>query len=79
LNRPLYELGGGSFDIPEVRSLLEDGLAKRQTVEEFKVEVQLPKSGKRTLLLNARKITADSDGDDAILLAMEDATGRKER
>jgi len=79
LNRPLYELGGGLFDIPELRSLLEDALTKRQTVEEFKVEVLTPKAGKRTLLLNARKIKGDPDGEDVILLAMEDATGRMER
>jgi len=59
--------------------LLEDGLAKRQTVEEFKVEVTIPKSGKKTLLLNARKIKADPNGEDVIVLAMEDATDRQGR
>jgi two-component system CheB/CheR fusion protein len=79
VNKPLYELGGGRLDVPELRSLLEDALHKRQTVEEYKVELATPKDGKKTLLVNARRIKADANGEDVILLAMEDATDRKQR
>jgi two-component system CheB/CheR fusion protein len=79
LNQPLYEIAGGQLDVPELRSLLEDALYKKQTVEEFKVELATPKSGKKTLLLNARRIKADANGEDILLLAMEDATPRNER
>ena len=45
--------------------------------EDFRVDADFPHLGPRTMLLNARKIKAASDGTNPlILLAMEDVTDR---
>lgn len=74
-NRSVYEVMDGSSGAPVLRSLLEEVLPKKSAVEEFKLDLKVPKAGTRTMLLNARRIKGDHDGDDIILLAMEEVTG----
>ncbi|MDR3403713.1 MAG: chemotaxis protein CheB [Chthoniobacter sp.] len=68
-----YELGNRQWDIPSLRSLLEEVLPKNVSVTGFKVQHHFPKIGERTVLLNARRV-APVDGEEAlIVLSITDA------
>jgi two-component system CheB/CheR fusion protein len=71
--QPLFELRTGLWDIPELRRLLTELLPEKKTLEDFQVDYEFPNIGRKTLLLNARRI----DHVDLILLVMEDITERK--
>ena len=62
----LYDLGNRQWDIPALRTLLEEVLPKNFTVRDFKVEHVFPKIGKKTMLLNARRV-APSDGEEPVI------------
>ena len=52
----LYDLGDGQWDIPTLRVLLEDILPEQGAIENYEVEHDFPSIGRRTMLLNARKV-----------------------
>jgi hypothetical protein len=68
----IYKVGKAQWDIPELRQLLERILPRHAHFEDFKVEREFPEIGKRTMLLNARRL--DNKGENLILLAMTDVT-----
>jgi len=70
----IYELGNRQWDIPALRTLLESVIPHRATVEGFEVEHDFPTIGRRTMLVNARKIFRPGDHDGFILLAIEDVS-----
>ncbi|WP_337174229.1 PAS domain S-box protein [Paludisphaera sp.] len=72
--RLVYELGNGQWDIPELRSALEDVLPKDDTFRDFEVTHEFEGIGRRRMLLNGRKVRRPGDGTELILLAIEDAT-----
>jgi chemotaxis protein methyltransferase CheR len=74
--RPIYELSGGQWDIPELRLLLEDVGPRHVAMEAYEVEWDFPIIGRRTLLLNAREVFNQRDTQKLILLAIEDVTDR---
>ena len=53
-NRLVYDLGNGQWDIPGLRTLLDDVLSRNQSVHDFEVEHSFPDLGQKTMLLNAR-------------------------
>lgn len=71
----IYEIGSGQWDIPKLRELLEDILPKNSKFEDYEVDVELPRHGHRVYVLNARRME-QPDGNDLILLALEDMTSR---
>ena len=76
--RPIKELGGHEWAIPALTDLLADVAKADKLFEDFKVDADFPSIGKRTMLLNARKIKVTSAGSKPlILLAMEDITSGK--
>jgi two-component system CheB/CheR fusion protein len=75
VNRLLYELGNGQWDMPSLRGLLEDVLPRDAWVVDFEVTHTFEKIGERTMLLNALRMTGK--GSNQILLAIEDITERK--
>jgi len=77
--RLLHQLGNGEWDIRELRTLLEEILPKKRVVENFEVTKDFPSLGRRTMLLNARKLWREKDPTGLILLAIEDITDRKRR
>lgn len=75
----VYELGNKQWDIPELRSLLEDILPKHTFFKDFQVAHDFPMIGRKVIFLNARQIffTVDTVNELAspiILLAFEDVT-----
>jgi PAS domain S-box-containing protein len=75
-NRLIYELGNGQWDIPDLRTLLEDVVPKSSVFNDFELEHTFPVIGRRVMLLNARKLQAGHHGE-LLVLAMEDVTARK--
>ncbi len=70
----IYSLGNRQWDIPALRNLLESVIPHRASVEGFEVEHDFPTIGRRTMLVNARKILRGGDHDGYILLAIEDVS-----
>ena len=70
----IYDLGNRQWDIPALRTLLESVIPHRASVEGFEVEHDFPTIGRRTMLVNARKIFSPGDNDGSILLAIEDVS-----
>ena len=75
-NRLIYELGNGQWDIPALRTLLEDIVPKNSVFNDFELKHTFPVIGRRVMLLNARKLMAGNHGE-LLVLAMEDVTERR--
>jgi PAS domain S-box-containing protein len=75
-NRLIYELGNGQWDIPALRTLLEDIVPKNSVFSDFELEHTFPVIGRRVMLLNARQLKAGNHGE-LLVLAMEDVTERR--
>ncbi len=74
--RPVHEIGNRQWDIPELRELLQGLLGKNTSVTDFEVGLDLPKVGRRTVVLNARRIHDGGPGSHRIVVAIEDVTER---
>lgn len=77
--RLVYDLGNGQWDIPGLRTLLDEVLSRNQSVHDYEVEHAFPMLGKKTMLLNARPFPPDSKHPELILLAVEDVSALRER
>ena len=75
--RLLYELGNGQWNIPALRDLLTAVIPHHTTIEEFEVEDDFPIIGRRTMLLNARKVFYEGNNSTSLLVAIEDVTERR--
>src|ERR1700678_634254 len=73
----LYSLGDGQWDIPGLRLLLEKIVPEHGVMDDYEVEHQFPEIGKRTMLLNARKVFYEGNSHTTILLGIEDVTERR--
>jgi diguanylate cyclase (GGDEF)-like protein/PAS domain S-box-containing protein len=72
----LFNLGNRQWDIPRLRTLLEQIIPENSTVEAFELEQEFPTIGWRAMLLNARRLQR-TNNTPLILLAIEDITARK--
>ena len=73
----IYELGNGQWDIPKLRTLLEDILPQKSFFNGYEVTHAFETLGHRTMLLNARRLDSADGTPERILLAIEDITERK--
>ena len=74
LGNLIYDLGNRQWDIPSLRTLLEEMLPKNNKFDDYKVEHVFSSIGHKIMLLNARRITQAGSGPLLILLAIEDIT-----
>ena len=74
VGRFIYEIGNHKWDLPKLRTLLEDILPHRSNFDNFKVEYDLEDQSHRILLLNARRIPTPPQAPRLILLAFKDMT-----
>jgi two-component system CheB/CheR fusion protein len=72
----IYQLNQGQWDIPGLRRLLEDVLPKNSAFEDFEVEHDFPGLGRKTLVLNGRRLEQASGQPGMILLAIEEVKAR---
>jgi two-component sensor histidine kinase len=74
---PIYALGEGQWNIPELRLLLERILPRHSVMEAYEVEQEFSAIGRRVMLLNARTVVAEGNPNSLILLSIEDITDRR--
>ena len=77
VGRSLYELGSGQWNIPDLQTLLADAIPEAIAVHDFEVEQDFPTIGRRSMLLNARRLPSMGGHSDLVLLAIEDITERR--
>lgn len=70
INRRIYDLGDGQWNIPLLRTLLEEIVPANTTIKDYCVEHEFPGLGKRVMMLSARLIPQTK----LVLLAIEDVT-----
>ena len=70
----IYDLGNRQWDIPKLRTLLEEILPKDNKFDDYEVEHVFSSIGHKVMVLNARRITQKEIGSQMILLAIEDNT-----
>ena len=70
----IYELGNRQWDVPRLRELLEDLLPQNSVFNDFEVTHDFENIGRRTMLLNARRLTDIAGQPARILLGIQDIT-----
>jgi len=73
LNRLVYKLGNGQWNIPALRILLEKVLPRKTLFKDFEVTHEFEDIGRRTMLLSGRQV----DHVQRILLFIEDVTEQR--
>jgi PAS domain S-box-containing protein len=73
----LYDLSDGEWNIAALRLLLDRIVPASEIMEDFAVEQMFPRIGRRTMLLNARRVHSEGSEPPTILLAFEDITERR--
>lgn len=73
--RTFGQLGDGQWRIPALTRQLDGLLTSKTVLKDFVVKHEFPGLGKKTLVLNARRLQQAANLPGLILLAMEDATG----
>lgn len=76
--QPWFEIADRQWDTPRLHDLLEKMLPEKEQINDFEVEHDFPKLGKRCILVNARRIAGEGDRPELILIAKEDITGRRD-
>ncbi len=74
VGKKVYDLGNGQWNIPSLRRLLEEILPRDKHFVDYEVEHNFDTIGRKTMLLNARKL----DHRLSILLGIRDITLKKE-
>ncbi len=74
-NQFFYEVGGQQWDLPGLQAALERLSAEQESIEPLEFEQECPGSGRRTVLIHARRIIPE--GENQILVVVEDITAQK--
>ena len=77
IGRPVYDLADGRWNVPALRTLLEEKLPAERRIDDFEIALDVPRLGMRCMLLNARCIPVEDGRAEFILLALEDITDRR--
>lgn len=77
VGKHIYEVGNNQWNIPQLKKLLEEILAKKTSFHDFEVEHNFETIGHKIMLLNARKLNIRNNDGQLILLAIEDITERR--
>jgi two-component sensor histidine kinase len=75
--RLVYELGDGEWNTAKLRTLLGKILPECGVMEGCEVEHDFPDIGRRTMLLNARKVFFEEGARSNILLGIQDITSQR--
>jgi two-component system CheB/CheR fusion protein len=73
VGRRLYDLDDGGWDIPDLRSLLDEVVAGRKEIRDYDLDHAFERIGWRSLRLNADMMTRNGRPD-LILVSIEDVT-----
>ena len=73
---PFFQLGNRQWDIPSLRAILETVLREKKVLTDFELTHVFPTLGRKILHLNTRQLEW-VDGEQLILLAIEDITAKR--
>jgi two-component system CheB/CheR fusion protein len=79
LNLPLFDLGDGQWNAPDLRQLLDQVIVANSSITAYRIEHDFPGLGRKIMLINARKVPALDNRSARILLALEDITTSDDR
>jgi two-component system, chemotaxis family, CheB/CheR fusion protein len=71
-----HELSGGLWNVPALRENLSMAM-DNHSFEDFEMEADFPRIGKRTLVLQGRRLELDEERRRILLLALQDITAQK--
>ena len=74
--RFIYDLGDSQWDIPALKTLLEEIIPRNSSFDDWPVEHDFEHIGPKTMMLSARRFPPEGKYE-LILLAIEDVTARK--
>ena len=77
--KSFYQLSKGLWDIPALRSALENSLLTDGRITDVEIKQKFEDAGERILLLNACRIASKENNELLILLAFEDITDSRNR
>lgn len=69
----IFDAGNGRWNIPALKNLLERILPENKRIENYRIEHDFHKAGKRALLLFARRLYQQSKGAHYIVIRFEEA------
>ena len=76
--RFIFDVDNHQWDIPALRELLEEIIPQNTHFNNFEVDHTFPRIGRKSVLLNARRIYWKGKATDRILLAFKDITDQKQ-
>jgi PAS domain S-box-containing protein len=76
IGRSLFTLGTHQWDVAELRQLLQDVIPKAAAIIGFEVTAEFP-TGRRTMLVSARRLFHPDNNSTSILMIFEDVTERR--
>jgi two-component system CheB/CheR fusion protein len=72
INRRIYELGNGQWNIPRLRTMLESVLPQDYSFKDFEVGQDFPRIGRKKMRLEARKFGLKGDKPNLVMLTFEE-------
>ena len=75
---PFYDLGNHDWNTPRLWTLLKETVSNNSEFQALEVEHDFPAIGRRTVLVDARRLSREGNPGHMILLAFQDITERKE-
>jgi two-component system CheB/CheR fusion protein len=76
-NKYLFDLQDGLWNLPKLRQLLEEIIRESGMFSDFEIDYEAPGVGRRSMLLNARRVAREESETQLILLAVEDISARR--
>jgi two-component system CheB/CheR fusion protein len=76
VGRQLGAVNDRHLDVPALRGFLDRLLAGETDIEDYEIEIELPSTGRRSLLMNAQEIRGSTLVGRQILVAIDDVTER---
>ncbi len=77
LGKPLFELGGGQWDVPQLQVLIEQLFRKGTAFYDVEIDYVFPEMRPRIFCVEGRRIRDIASEQPRMLLAIEDITARK--
>ncbi|WP_264564269.1 chemotaxis protein CheB [Flavobacterium sp. N3904] len=74
VGKSLYKLGNNQWNIPKLRTLIEEIVLENKHFHDFEVEHIFPTIGKKIMLLNAHRIIQARENEELIVLTIIDIT-----
>lgn len=77
LGETFFDLGNGQWNIPELRELVAAVIPKAAAVIGYEVKHDFPTIGRRTFLVDARRLVHPDDNSTSVLVLFDDVTERQ--